>query len=61
MFVSEIDTFNYNMAVKNVEQNGLKDQIHGNKLNSFSLNKKQKKTFMLSYINGFIEAIRWLN
>jgi len=28
MFVSEIDPFNYRMAVKNIEQNGLEDRIH---------------------------------
>jgi len=29
MFVSEIDPFNYRMAIKNVEQNQLQDRIHG--------------------------------
>ena len=29
MFVSEIDPLNYRMAMKNVEQNGLDDRIHG--------------------------------
>ena len=28
MYVSEIDPFNYRMAMKNVEQNGLQDRIH---------------------------------
>jgi tRNA1(Val) A37 N6-methylase TrmN6 len=29
MYVSEIDPFNYQMAIKNVEQNELQDRIHG--------------------------------
>lgn len=30
MYASEIDPFNYRMAVQNVERNGLQDRIHGN-------------------------------
>ncbi|CAF0732079.1 unnamed protein product [Rotaria sordida] len=37
MFVSEIDPFNYRMAMKNVEQNGLQDQIHVILMNSSAL------------------------
>ncbi|CAF1903741.1 unnamed protein product [Rotaria magnacalcarata] len=37
MLVSEIDPFNYNMAVKNVEQNELQDQIHVISMNSSAL------------------------
>ncbi|CAF3854538.1 unnamed protein product [Rotaria sp. Silwood2] len=37
MFVSEIDPFNYRMAMKNVEQNVLQDQIHVIQMNSSAL------------------------
>jgi 23S rRNA (adenine1618-N6)-methyltransferase len=36
MFVSEIDPLNYRMAIKNVEQNGLQDRIHGKRRMKFS-------------------------
>lgn len=32
MYVSEIDPFNYRMAVQNVERNHLEDRIHGERV-----------------------------
>ncbi|CAF1089771.1 unnamed protein product [Adineta ricciae] len=37
MYVSEIDPFNYRMAMKNVEQNGLQDRIHIVQMDSSAL------------------------
>lgn len=55
MYVSEIDPFNYQMAIKNVEQNQLQDRIHGKaKHISFDFNKKK---IISSNTNGFIRII----
>jgi tRNA1(Val) A37 N6-methylase TrmN6 len=50
MFVSEIDPLNYRMAMKNVEQNGLEDRIHGKRNRLFFL--KKTKELIFSNPNG---------